>query len=122
MTVQVIINPGSGPVSGATEENAIRNIQAWCEDSEKSSGVSGLKWERNSLADEDGRFAFIIHGGDKTFDVDMPGLPLERVRYTRSDDQNIWHFPRLYVDGSSWVWCYSLLDPEIFQEDEEEAD
>ena len=40
--------------------------------------------------------------------VDMPGLPLAKVRFTGAKSQDIWTFPRLYVDDSSWVWLYSF--------------
>jgi hypothetical protein len=33
---------------------------------------------------------------------------LEKVRYLDSENQDIFNFPRLYVDGSSWVWKYAL--------------
>lgn len=38
----------------------------------------------------------------------MPGIALENVRYVGADDQNIWDFPRLYVEGSSWVWEFGV--------------
>jgi hypothetical protein len=30
------------------------------------------------------------------------------LRFTGAADQNIWDFPRLYVNGSSWVWIYAV--------------
>lgn len=56
----------------------------------------------------DGRFTFALAFGDVSFEIEMPGVPVERVRYTGADDQNIWDYPRLYVDGSSWVWRYAV--------------
>jgi hypothetical protein len=38
--------------------------------------------------------------------VDMPGLPLHQVALREGD--NAWLFPRLYVDGNSWLWPYAL--------------
>ncbi|MET9402659.1 hypothetical protein [Kitasatospora sp. NPDC002965] len=38
----------------------------------------------------------------------MPGLSLDQVRWMNEPDQNIWNYPRLFVDGSSWVWWYAL--------------
>ena len=37
-----------------------------------------------------------------------PGLALAGVRYLDQPGQNIWHFPRLYIDGDSWVWKYAV--------------
>jgi hypothetical protein len=30
------------------------------------------------------------------------------VRYLGIPGQNIWDFPRLFVDGSSWVWKFAI--------------
>lgn len=123
--VAVFINPGSGPVADATEENAIENIKQFVKDCEAQSGVCGLKWKREPSNDENGRYGFRVWkrlgSRDKaTHLIDMPGLPLEHVRYIDSDKQNIWHFPRLYVDGSSWVWKYAVLKrPENWKRNEE---
>lgn len=119
----VIINPGSGPVTGASEAHAIANMQVWCDDHP----WDDVRFERRAEHDEgDGRYHFVvwresvprggrgIHITNSEHEVEMPGLPLEQVRYVQGEGQNIWHFPRLYVDGSSWVWCLSLLDDEEY--------
>jgi len=106
----VIINPGTGPVANATEENAIENIKQFVKDCEEQSGMTGIQWDRLPVADEDGRFGFTLFLGKASHNIEMPGLPIEKVRYLGSEHgQNIWHFPRLYVDGSSWVWCFAVL-------------
>jgi hypothetical protein len=67
-----------------------------------------------------GRYKFnVVHEktGKIVTDVDMPGIPIEKVRYTGTEDQNIWHYPRLYVDGSSWVWLYALHSLRDFVKD-----
>lgn len=101
-----IINPGSEPVTGASLERATENIEALLND---------LSWdttpERNPEGDGRGRFSFNLlvpgsNGLHRT--VDMPGIPLERVRWMDRPDQNIWDFPRMYVDGGSWVWKFAL--------------
>jgi hypothetical protein len=109
----VIINPGAGPVDGATEENAINNIKHFVTDCDKLD----LSWVRVPGLDYgEGRYAFLVWRGQRCHEIQMPGLPLERVRYT-SDEQNIWDFPRLYVDGSSWVWKFAVLsDGEDWEE------
>lgn len=58
--------------------------------------------------ESEGRFTFTLTFGDLAFEVEMPGIPVERVRYTGAEDQNILAYPRLYVDGSSWVWTYAV--------------
>ena len=115
MSGMVIINPGSGPVLDATEKNAIDNIKHWITDC----GIKDLEFLRLTENDSDGRFCFLVWKDTRCHEIDMPGLPLEKVRYV-SDEQSIWNFPRLYVDGSSWVWKFSLLDEKDFKEPEED--
>lgn len=99
------INPGSGPVRGATLENAAANIQAFVRDLE----ISGVEFAHESARyeEDDGRFSFALtHAGRRCL-VDMPGLPLDQVRYL-GEPQDILEFPRLYVDGHSVVWKYAI--------------
>jgi hypothetical protein len=105
----VFINPGSGPVVEATEENAAVNITVFADDLRRD-GLDVAGCDRTPHADYgDGRYAFALAMADgRTIEIQMPGLPVERVRYIDSDGQNIWDFPRLYVDDSSWVWTYAL--------------
>ena len=57
----------------------------------------------------DGRWTFtVISPFGKSVEVEMPGIPLDEVRYLGEEDQNIWNYPRLYVDGSSWLWLYAI--------------
>jgi hypothetical protein len=99
----IIMNPGAGHVPDAHEKNAIANMSQLALDAELR------EYKRKPTDDDEGRFAFDVidkHGVART--VDMPGLPLERVRYVDKATQNIWDFPRLYVDGSSWVWMFAV--------------
>lgn len=115
----LIINPGSGPVANATRENAAANMRQFAAD---------CKATFTDLPDDPayaykGRFAFTLirmnSGGQvQTHEIQMPGLPLDQVRYL-GPPQNIWDFPRLYVDGSSWVWKYAI---HIGQWDDEAAE
>src|SRR4051794_35204744 len=100
--MSLIINPGTGPVAGATLAYAEANIARLIEDAGRpfKSHYTGKEYR--------GRYAFELVIGDERREVDMPGLPLERVRYVDAEGQNIWDFPRLYVDGSSWVWRYGV--------------
>jgi hypothetical protein len=85
--VSIIINPGTWPVKDATFDNG-------------------------------GRFHFIaVDRYGKNRQIDMPGIPLEQVRYMKEDGQNIWDFPRLYVDGDSWVWYYAVRRLEAADND-----
>jgi hypothetical protein len=100
--VSIFINPGSGPVSGATYEDAARAMDQFIDDLE----LDGISWAPGPSGSDDGRYNFLLLPSNVR--VEMPGIPLDQVRYQGVDDQNIWDFPRLYVDGSSWVWCYAI--------------
>ena len=94
------INAGSGPVDG-NREDADRNMHAFLEDTDSDS------FEFLDVQDN-GRFAYFLHKEEQAIEIEMPGLPLEEVRYLDKPDQNIYDFPRLYVDGSSFVWKYAM--------------
>lgn len=118
---QIIINPGSGPVEGEnTEKNAIENIKHYITDC----GLKDVTFLRIKNKDKDGRYHFLLFRDDwdrsVCHHIDMPGLSLHKVRYMHEEDQNIWDFPRLYIDGSSWVWCYAMLADKDFDISEEE--
>lgn len=116
----VVINPGTGPVANATEENAIENIKAFVRECEETSGCAGIQCERAPENDGRGRFGFRLKRGTAEHEVEMPGLTLDRVRYV-DDTQKIWLFPRLYVDGSSWVWKFAVLDRKVNWEPSEDG-
>jgi len=104
--MRVIINPGAGPVPNATEVNAAKNIKHFLAD---VGGIPSVHWIRIPNRDYGGgRYAFLLWKDNQCHEVQMPGLPLERVRFMNSKEQNIWDFPRLYVDGGSWVWCFAI--------------
>lgn len=106
----VIINPGSGPIDDeSTFENARKNIEVFIRDLH----LDNVQWGHDPKdPHDDGRFRFTLsRGADGRLHftpVDMPGIPLKRVRYVGDMDQNIWDFPRLYVDDSSWVWKFAV--------------
>lgn len=99
---RVIINPGSGPVSGATPAQALANTEVFAQE------IGGAKIEGPLGTEGDGRWKFRLSRDGLFVEIDMPGIELESVRYLGSGDQNIWDFPRLYVDGGSWVWKYAV--------------
>lgn len=111
-SIDVTINPGTGPVNGATENNATKNIEHFITDCENNK-VKGIQFVR--IPDSDygnGRYAFLLWVDQRCHEIQMPGLQLDKVRYINPETQNIWDYPRLYVDGSSWVWKFALMRNE----------
>jgi hypothetical protein len=103
--MRIVVNPGSGPVEGATEEHAWINIQhfiADCGDGWRAELRQGLNMV------DGGRYSFLVWRGNRCHLVDMPGLPLDQVRYAGSEGQRAGDYPRLYVDGGSWLWKFAL--------------
>jgi len=69
---------------------------------------------RKTKIDSDGRVGFRFSRDRFACDIDIPGLPIDQIRYL-GKPQNIWQFPRLYINGSSFVWMYvvSLARAEL---------
>lgn len=101
--MNIIINPGSGPVEGATEDQARSNLRVFLSDA----GVDGATYSLGKNCG-DGRFAYRISNGKRVVEIEMPGIELEKVRWMGEESGNIWDFPRLYIDGSSWIWLFAL--------------
>lgn len=102
--IGMIVNPGTGPINNCEEIFAIDNIKHFITDLK-------IKYEAIRIPAKDygeGRYAFLIYMDNICHEVQMPGLPLDKVRFVKSNDQNIWNFARLYIDGSSWVWLFAL--------------
>lgn len=100
----VFLNPGTGPVRDATEQHAMRNIERFIMDI----GIALVDWQRESQMDSDGRFGFTLFYDLHHVEIEMPGCELSGVRYIEAEGQNVWRFPRLYVDGSSWIWSIAV--------------
>jgi hypothetical protein len=99
----LFINPGTGPVDDATEANARVNIRQFITDL----GIDGVRVRRLARADYgDGRYAFRLYYKGRRCEVQMPGLPLDQTRWQKGLDP--WEFPRLYVEGSSWLWSFAV--------------
>ena len=108
--MRIVVNPGSGPVEGATEEHAQANIRHFltdCDDGERADRWRAVRYADGDLEGE-GRYSFLLWRNNRCHLVAMPGLPLDQVRYIGEGDQRIGDFPRLYVDGSSWIWKFAL--------------
>lgn len=110
--MDISINPGSGPVKGGTKGRACINVRALAQDVHERYPEVSVRVPEQEPREVDGRWEFTIDvtKGERTvtLDVEMPGLLLREVRYLGLSSQNIWDFPRLYVDGSSWVWNYAI--------------
>lgn len=62
-----------------------------------------------NIGDCEGRYRFSVQHRDRVCVIDMPGFPLDRVRYINSiRGLNIRHFPRIYIDGDSWLWKFAV--------------
>lgn len=121
------INPGSGPMLEASVPHATLNAASFMLDVAAllASGdedapplqapdiLDHLNVERDASLDYgEGRYAYHLRwtGAPTPREcvVQMPGLPLAQVRYLRGAGMDPWQFPRLYVDGSSWLWCFAV--------------
>lgn len=111
----VFINPGTGPVAGASADYAEANMRAFVQE------IGADEFSPLTGGENEGRYEFEVYRNDRSVSVEMPGLPLDEVRYVGTEDQNIWNFPRLYVDGSSWVWCYAVSSAARALSGEEDA-
>ena len=103
----MFINPGGGPVNGDVSfENASENIKAFIADCEIPLIVVS-----SDHVSYNGRYTFVLRNDKYDYEtvIEMPGLPLEKVRYVKGDSRNIFYFPRLYVDGSSWIWYLATI-------------
>lgn len=123
--MSLIINPGSGDASAYTEDpptlaNAWAAMGAFARDVQEAHGVT-VEQILIGADGEGGRWPFSMWMADgREIEVDMPGLPIERVRWVGGEDQNIWDFPRLYVDGSSWVWKFAVNQCQRFDDEDDE--
>lgn len=110
----VMMNPGSEPVGGEISwDNAYENITAYIADCEIP-----MRVVRSEHEDDEGRYLFVLRNDeyDYQIEVEMPGLPLDKVRYVKGDKRSILDFPRLYVDGSSWIWYIAVITKENIKE------
>lgn len=127
----VLINPGTGSVGpGALLRHAWRAVRQLRRDVldpslvaradlgpaitdrvqlERRPRADDHRHESGSIFDSRGRYGFAIRvPGSRWIPVDVPGLPVERIRYLGLGQQSAWDYPRLYVDGNSWLWEFAV--------------
>jgi hypothetical protein len=105
MMSRIGLNIGTGPIKGATEAHAEINMRHLLTDC----SAKDLEFVRVPQHDATmGRYHFLIYRETRCHLIEMPGLPLDQVRWMSEDKQNIGSFARLYVDGSSWAWKFAL--------------
>lgn len=100
----IIINPGAEPLAHGHFNHARRNMSAFTR--ELFPDLKAPKINLKYLTKQDGRYKFKLIRGIRKTHVEMPGLPLNQVQYQRG--LNPWNFPRLYVNGSSWLWEFAV--------------
>jgi len=60
--------------------------------------------------------SFLYSGNDNnvwneknSYEIKMPAIPLEKVRYIGTKGQNIFGFEKMYIDGEETSWSYALI-------------
>lgn len=101
----VFVNPGSGAVLDATFENAKDNMNVFVQEAFPNGRVLFERVEGN---DGEGRWCYVLRRKNRKTIVEMPGCALDKVRFANVRSQSAWNYPRLYVDGSSWLWCFAV--------------
>lgn len=102
---RIFLNPGTGPVEDANEENARINTDILMAEIGLPS-TRARRYRRNDYGE--GRYCFRLYRAGFVCEVQMPGLPLDQVRFTGENGQGAWDYPRLYVDGGSWLWKFAI--------------
>lgn len=100
---KIVINPGTEPIAETSPVWAEANMKVFLEE-------CGFPEAAYCLLPDDtlwGRYGFLVKWGQYQTIVHMPGIELEYVRFL-GEGQNAWNYPRLYVDYSSWLWCFAV--------------
>lgn len=101
--VNIIINHGTGKTYGNIEQ-ATKNIVQFIKD-------TGINFQSKYIRRSDnGRFVFEISNERQTHEIEMVGENIDSVRYIDCYKQDIYDFPRLYVDDSSYVWLFAITN------------
>ncbi|MFJ9521255.1 hypothetical protein ACIRPK_23770 [Kitasatospora sp. NPDC101801] len=108
-SMPITINPGTGPLPEFTRAAAAENMARFVEDLAQAGTVAAGFAAAPGLDYGEGRYAFLLElPGGRSTEVQMPGMPVDQLRYMEEPGQHPIAFPRMYVDGSSWLWCYAL--------------
>lgn len=100
-----MINPGSGPVEGGTEQQAETNLAAFIDAATERGLELADEPDRIPDADEGGRYAWNLRlAGGTVVQVLMPGVDLIRIRDDLSAEA-----PCLRI-GSDWWWWNGAVD------------
>jgi len=100
-----ILAPGLGDVSmfgRVDRRHGPRNVAVLLKDA----GLKGCVVLSKGVPVDDGRMNFDVSRGEERASVLMPAIQLCRVRCSGADD--ILRFPKIYVDGNGWYWCYAV--------------
>lgn len=104
----LIINPGTEPRPG-TAENAQAVIVALQEDIRTNAVI-----HRAEHRDWNGYWSYRLEANGVSLDVSVPGVD-PQVTFKSEP----WESPRLYVDGSSWLYGYAVEMADGFFRDAE---
>lgn len=115
--MSIVINPGTGPLNpdGVSRDKAVTAFRKFKEDLE-SAGVKSEMGEV-STGDVHGYWTAFFAVDDRQHEVEIPGLPLDKIRCGPNDDP--WQFQRIYIDGSSWLWDIAVT---VIRDHEPEED
>lgn len=110
-------NPGTDKNPHPTRRQAAENMKQFVADC----GLNRISFRATPRKDYDktegdGRFAFVMSRTRWSIEIQMPGIPLQTVRYTGGD---AFGFRRLYVNGNSWLWEFAVK--EVFRVATEES-
>ena len=99
--MNIIINPGTEPQINTKEENAVKVAEYLIEDLKPIE----FTFERYPNGDTDrGWYAFHFKNKEvENIEIDIPGIDPDIVRKGQA-----WVSPRLYVNGSSWLYGIAL--------------
>jgi len=110
---------GQDPASSAALRLAESAMEIFCEDLRQAGSSVAAVSRAPGSDDSTGRFGFAILLADGTVhQIQMPGRTLQQVRYL-GPPHHAGAYPRLYVNGSSWLWLFAVgicSDPAAAQE------
>lgn len=110
-----IINSGTEPVPEATLKDATANMDQFVAEISTGHQIRRVETKHVPELDYDGRFGFVASVylsdtdvPDLALEVRMPGLPLEKVNFGARPEDNLFAFPRLYLNKQSWAWIFAV--------------